>query len=220
MTRAEAVTVGASRYFSGKPCPKGHVAERTTSNSACVVCADIRAKAHRAANIDHVNALRRAQHAQNSEAVNAKKRAWRADNPGRENATAVIYRQNNRAKLAEKAVAYRKASPAVVAASYKKWETGNRATRYAINRNRRTRLLNAEGSHTAEDALRLCERQKWKCAACGIRCKGKHEIDHIKPLARGGSNWPSNLQMLCGTCNAKKWALDPIVFAQRGGRLL
>ena len=32
------------------------------------------------------------------------------------------------------------------------------------------------------------------------------EIDHIHPLARGGTNKLDNLQVLCRSCNARKWA--------------
>lgn len=45
-------------------------------------------------------------------------------------------------------------------------------------------------------------------------------VDHIKALARGGSNWPSNLQLTCGPCNNRKRAIDPIEFARRNGRLI
>ncbi len=36
--RSEAKAVGATRYFTGKPCPAGHVAERLVSSGACVAC--------------------------------------------------------------------------------------------------------------------------------------------------------------------------------------
>lgn len=36
--RAEAIRLGLSKYFTGKPCPKGHVAERWTSSSTCIAC--------------------------------------------------------------------------------------------------------------------------------------------------------------------------------------
>ena len=37
--RADAMAAGGKRYFSGKPCPNFHLAERFTSNGRCVVCA-------------------------------------------------------------------------------------------------------------------------------------------------------------------------------------
>ncbi|NAE18264.1 hypothetical protein GUJ16_13385 [Enterococcus hirae] len=35
------------------------------------------------------------------------------------------------------------------------------------------------------------------------------EIDHVKPLSRGGSAWPANLRPACRTCNSKKRARWP-----------
>lgn len=36
--RAEAIKQGLNYYFSGNPCPKGHVAKRTTRKGRCYVC--------------------------------------------------------------------------------------------------------------------------------------------------------------------------------------
>lgn len=38
--RKQAIIGGSSRYFTGKPCGRGHLAERYTSNGGCVVCVD------------------------------------------------------------------------------------------------------------------------------------------------------------------------------------
>jgi len=48
--RKAAVAEGKKRYFTGAPCSKGHVAERTTNQGACVVCRalDDKAPARRA----------------------------------------------------------------------------------------------------------------------------------------------------------------------------
>lgn len=46
-----------------------------------------------------------------------------------------------------------------------------------------------------------------KCNYCGST--ENLEIDHIIPLSRGGTNDPDNLQILCKTCNRKKWAHVP-----------
>jgi hypothetical protein len=37
-TREEAKRSGSKRYFDGKPCLHGHIAEHYTSNGSCIVC--------------------------------------------------------------------------------------------------------------------------------------------------------------------------------------
>lgn len=57
----------------------------------------------------------------------------------------------------------------------------------------------------------IFERSKDKdgfyvCANCGFKSK-THEflqIDHIKPLSKGGLTTADNLQVLCRRCNAQK----------------
>ena len=39
VARAEALSRGLSRYFTGEPCRAGHVAERYTTSANCVECA-------------------------------------------------------------------------------------------------------------------------------------------------------------------------------------
>jgi hypothetical protein len=48
------------------------------------------------------------------------------------------------------------------------------------------------------------KRDKPICQHCGST--QNLEIDHIIPLARGGTNDPDNLQVLCKKCNQRKWA--------------
>ena len=50
----------------------------------------------------------------------------------------------------------------------------------------------------------LFDKYNNKCAQCGS--SEKLEIDHIIPIARGGSNETTNLQILCRKCNRKKGA--------------
>lgn len=83
---------------------------------------------------------------------------------------------------------------------------------------RRARLAGAEGTFTVDDIRRIAKAQGGKCACCGKR--RTLTVDHITPLAKGGSNWPVNLQMLCKSCNSRKHARDPIEFMQSMGLLL
>ncbi len=38
LSRADARAIGKKRYFTAKPCPRGHVCDRNVSNSDCVEC--------------------------------------------------------------------------------------------------------------------------------------------------------------------------------------
>mgnify|MGYP001586745391 CR=1 FL=1 len=66
---------------------------------------------------------------------------------------------------------------------------------------------------------RLFEAQKGCCAFCHDPLAVSH-LDHIMPLALGGSGNDHNYQLLCPSCNIKKGALHPVEYAQRIGLLL
>lgn len=102
----------------------------------------------------------------------------------------------------------------------KTWRKENREVVAAHSRNRRAMVKNCEGSHTADDVQWLLQTQRYKCAVCRQDIKRKYHVDHIEPLAKGGSNDKTNLQVLCPTCNNQKHAADPIDFMQRKGFLL
>jgi len=51
----------------------------------------------------------------------------------------------------------------------------------------------------------LLDKAGSKCAHCGFTCCSPH-IDHILPVALGGSDEIENLQVLCASCNLHKGA--------------
>jgi 5-methylcytosine-specific restriction endonuclease McrA len=67
---------------------------------------------------------------------------------------------------------------------------------------------------------RIGNAQRWRCAICRCSIKGGYHLDHIMPIARGGKHEPRNLQLLCGPCNVRKSAKDPIDYMRQIGRLL
>lgn len=58
---------------------------------------------------------------------------------------------------------------------------------------------------TKEIRQEVIERDKCICQICGKYCKRSEiEIDHIKPISKGGKTILSNLQVLCIKCNRTK----------------
>jgi hypothetical protein len=47
VTLAEARAAGLKRYFTGKPCSRGHVVERQVSNQGCLQCLRLAKRRHR-----------------------------------------------------------------------------------------------------------------------------------------------------------------------------
>lgn len=67
---------------------------------------------------------------------------------------------------------------------------------------------------------RLFKLQRGLCALCATALGDNYHTDHIMPLALGGAHEPLNIQLLCQTCNVRKWMFHPVEFAQRNGKLL
>jgi 5-methylcytosine-specific restriction endonuclease McrA len=213
VTRAEAKNAGLSKYFTGKPCTKGHIAERRTESCSCVECQNLIVAKYRE---------------KNRELVNERTRVWRALNPERcaemNRASRKALYDKNPEKFRAKSKAFREAYPEKSSAWVKKaksaWVKAHPEMSAIYARNRRAKKKNAEGTHTIAEIRNLFSIQKGKCAMCMRGIKLKFHADHIVPLALGGGNGIRNIQLLCPPCNLKKGAKDPITFAQRLGLLV
>jgi 5-methylcytosine-specific restriction endonuclease McrA len=190
---ADAKLIGLKRYFTGKPCKNGHVSERAVINGTCFGCkAEIQKRSY--AVIGHKRrAYSKQYEKKNAEIISVKNR---------------IYYRNNKEAFANRRDKWREENPDQV-----------RKKAIIYSSNRRARLVKAEGSYTAEDVARIAALQNGKCAICRLKPK-QLQVDHIQPLARGGSNWPRNLQLLCARCNASKCAQNPSDYMRSLGALL
>jgi 5-methylcytosine-specific restriction endonuclease McrA len=79
----------------------------------------------------------------------------------------------------------------------------NRDKVQAAHKRRYAKKRGAAGSHTEAEWKQLCAAFGHRCVCCGEAKKLTR--DHVIPLHRGGSNYISNIQPLCRSCNSAKW---------------
>lgn len=91
---------------------------------------------------------------------------------------------------------------------------------YARSANRRARKLSVGGKLTLDLSSKLFKLQKGKCACCKKPLGSNYHMDHIMPLALGGSNTDDNIQLLRARCNLQKQAKHPVDFMRQRGYLL
>lgn len=185
ITRAEAKALGLSRYFTGKPCKNGHLVERYVNTGACIGCLQKYIRKYKIENPERIREINKKHRDKTKDIRNKKQRDVRKLNLEKRREQERLWRKNNQLKVKAKRAAGK------------------------------ARKRNAEGRYTADDILKMLEEQKRKCNWCGVCIRYNHHVDHIKPLSKGGSNWPSNLQLLCAPCNLSKsdkdmeeWALE------------
>lgn len=73
---------------------------------------------------------------------------------------------------------------------------------------------------TIVDLHNIWMKQRGRCAYCRRQLGADYHVDHIVPVAAGGTSEPGNLQFACPDCNGQKGATDPIEFARQIGRLI
>lgn len=179
-------------------------------------------------NPERIVELRAASYIRNSEKSLAAGRVWYAENADYKRQKAREWYANNieraRASALVRSNASYAANPEMHAARAKVYRAKHKETVSAGKRKYKAAKRGAEGSHNGKDVIAIFERQRGLCANCKKKLfksgAKKYHVDHVIPLARGGSNWPSNLQCLCPTCNMRKGAKDPLDWANENGRLL
>jgi 5-methylcytosine-specific restriction endonuclease McrA len=109
VTRAEAKAAGLKRYYTGKPCKRGHMTERLTSNLTCVECACEAGVAHQqkwyAANRTYAAKRNGSWNRKNLDRMRKANRKWRATHPEQAAVLATAHGARRRArKLAQTCV--------------------------------------------------------------------------------------------------------------------
>lgn len=100
------------------------------------------------------------------------------------------------------------------------WRAKNPSSLVVYSENRRARKRLVGGKLTSGLSLKLFALQKGKCACCKKPLGSDYHMDHIMPLALGGTNTDDNIQLLRAVCNRQKRAKHPVDFMRERGFLL
>lgn len=208
--------------------PKTEFNKRASSKDglqwACRPCAAIYRSAWKKANPEKVAALGLAYRKANPEKISEKNRAYAKANAEKNAERKRAWHKANSAEQAKRSRAWRENNSERMARHIRAWRIANPDKVSANNRTSRARRRNADGRHSSADIKFLFDSQRGLCASCRTKLiesgDRKFHVDHIMPLARGGSNDKHNLQCLCPTCNLRKNAKHPDTWAAENGRLI
>lgn len=162
--------------------------------------------------------------AENHEKAVASFSKWRSSNPDKVKADHAKWYAENRDKVIARSAVWAAENPDKVKAARVKYYSENKEKARFRGRisshNRRSRVRENGGSLSKGLTERLFKLQRGKCACCGKPLGDNYHLDHIVPLALGGTNTDGNIQLLRSKCNLQKHARHPIDFMRQRGFLL
>lgn len=161
-------------------------------------------RARRVRDLEHARELDRKRTARPERREYRKRytRAYREANAERLQAEKRAWYEANRERLRQKSKE-----------TSREWARRNPDRVRASALRRIARKKNAPGTHhTAADVRSQFKAQRGLCYWCKIKLE-KYEVDHVVPLARGGSNGKENIVCACRPCNRRKGAKMPAEFA-------
>lgn len=198
---------GHTRFFTGRPCSRGHVAERLVSNNACVECTKELQKTRYKANPDKGRERSRAYRLANPEKVSSSLKSYRENNKEKRAANWASYYEKNKDRLRDKKRRYVAENRDTHLATQRAWRESNKSRRTALQAKRKARKAQAMPSWFCEldefvwqEAADLVIRRR---ESTGIEWAADHMIPIACHTACGLHVW-NNCQVIPWRLNQSK----------------
>lgn len=184
--------------------------DRGTYRADCRECCNARSKAYHTDNRQAIVERKADYRAVKVDVIKKADSDYRRKNRNRIQQQNAEYRAANRESRAQAERERYRANPEAMRVRQREARRSNPAVYRAYGITRRRRAREAAGRATAYQVKARVDFYGGRCWMCG----GAFEaIDHVKPLAKGGSNWPANLRPACNACNSAKHAVWPLSVA-------
>lgn len=202
--RLQAKEQNLPHYFTGKPCKRGHVSLRRTSDTRCLECSKEQAAKYRSDHAEEVSERSKQVREDNGDFIRERERRYYNENLEDYRKSGLKYRKKNRKKARRKAKEYYDANAEHCREVRREYARNNRGHLNALEAKRHARKLQATPAWASHDAMvRIYEECKKLTDSTGI----KHNVDHIVPLQSDvvcGLHCEDNLQILTKEDNLKK----------------
>ena len=186
--RSVALGLGLKHYYTGKPCPQGHLDFRRTISSSCVACSRDIAKRQREKHPEKTKEWWSKWYAKNNALVRLRRREDYNENP-------------------EYARAYRIAHREYYKERSKQYNLENRALRTSTEGKRRAKKISATPLWLSTQDFKEIESIYKECNKVSAETGVKHHVDHIIPLQGKivcGLHVPWNLRVITAKQNLSK----------------
>lgn len=219
ITRKEAMQRGLLRYFTGKPCPHGHVAERFVSSYGCVECTKEHSKRYyhenplkynaitqewRSKNQEHLKQYRKLSYKKNKDYYAQKGRAWRKKNADRVKEYNKLEYGANKEAHKKRALAWRTKNLSRHKRNQRRWMQENKGRVNSLIAKRKAAKMKRTPVYRCQPMIDLFYKEARRISEeTGI----PHHVDHIIPLQGAlvsGLHTASNLQILTAIENMRK----------------
>jgi 5-methylcytosine-specific restriction endonuclease McrA len=159
-------------------------------NSYCKSCQKQYRQQYVSENRDKVNEYKRKwqneRYKKKKTEIRQYKKDWRKKNLDKEKARVNEWKKKNREKVRESEKTYRQM---------------NKYKVKIYNYVSHARMNDADGDCNAKQLEARIAFYGWRCWICKDDFQ---QVDHVKPINKGGSNFPANLRPICTSCNSSK----------------